>query len=1000
MGSRLRFMPPRWLRWPTASLRNYLTVMTLVAAVPISALMAYNLFDQIRSQDRRLYEGMQRASGMLAQSVSRELNATIDTLTLLSYSVELQRFLPFSFEEAVFRRRLWRESWHSVYLRSAQGAVLFDTDRPGKPSAGEHAAASGLPVMEISRPVVSGLIPAGERWPAHTTVEVPVMINNTASYVLGVRIPARAWQELIDSAGLNPSDLSVLYDGDWRITAHSEQPGQLVGQRETVNLALLSARPLGTGHFRSGDGQYSYVAWETLPVAGWRVLVGTPSAPIDQAYYQSILAALGTILACLLLGVTLALLVSRQMTRPLGLLAGNKLNRLEGRIPVREIAQLRDALSAARRQDEHAHAVIRRNRDEISRRMAEFETLFASCPIGLSFAEDRACLSVQHNVAMQAIFRTHVGTGVQPQVKFLHQGRSLQMEELPLQRAAARGEPTYGMELEIRVEGRAPAFAIVNAVPLRDAQGSSRGAISAAVDITTRKQAEARLILAEQRLRESQHLIDLAQESGQVGFFHYRVDNGKFSWTPGQAGLFGFLDESGLERLRTWTRRISRGSWIRFGRLLIDALRQRHDVANIEYCVFLPDGEAVWLSSRVRLIYGTHGRLEHVIGVTLDMTEQKNAERERSQLIAWEKEARIQAEKANRAKDEFLAMLGHELRNPLAAIASGVEVLNRVEGDSDVARSARRIIERQTRHLAHMMDDLMDVARVLSGQKVEMAPLELSCLVQRVISSMQMAGGFDKHALESCFEEVWVSGNPIRIEQIVTNLLTNATKYTPAGGRIVVRVMPRDGRAMLEVEDNGVGIPDELLPRVFDLFVQGERTLDRRQGGMGIGLTLVQRLVEMHRGQIAVRDAGPGTIMSVLLPAIDAPGKTRAEVTSPRSRPQRIVVVEDNADVLEGLQTALALEGHSVRTARDGVSGLALILAEKPDVAIVDVGLPGLTGYELAQRARQAGFSGRLLAVSGYGRARDRKLAGEAGFDRHFLKPVRSADLVAAINAG
>jgi len=394
------------------------------------------------------------------------------------------------------------------------------------------------------------------------------------------------------------------------------------------------------------------------------------------------------------------------------------------------------------------------------------------------------------------------------------------------------------------------------------------------------------------------------------------------------------------------------------------------------------------------VIYDGDGKPQQLIGVSVDITDEKQAQRERAALIELERAARLQAEAANQAKDEFLAMLGHELRNPLSAIASAVEVLNRVESGSELASSARAIAARQTRHLAHMMDDLLDVGRVISGKVLlSRRAVDLAMLAQRMMSTLEVTGEAQRHVVELQLQPVWIDADATRIEQVMGNLVTNALKYTPAGGRIAVRVHAEEGQAVLEVSDNGPGIPPTLLPRVFDLFVQGERTLDRRTGGLGIGLTLARRLVELHGGTIEAKSSPRGSTFTVRLPAIDAPAFSEAALGGIDPQRRSVVLVEDNEDALETLRTMLELDGHTVVTARDGVSGLRTVLELRPDVAVVDVGLPGMTGLEVAKRSRGAGFAGLMIAISGYGRASDVRQARESGFDAHLVKPVNAAEL-------
>ena len=240
-------------------------------------------------------------------------------------------------------------------------------------------------------------------------------------------------------------------------------------------------------------------------------------------------------------------------------------------------------------------------------------------------------------------------------------------------------------------------------------------------------------------------------------------------------------------------------------------------------------------------------------------------------------------------------------------------------------------------------------------------------------------------------DDAWIEADATRIEQVTTNLLNNALKYTPAGGRIEVDVGSDAGQAVLRVKDSGVGIAATLLPRIFDLFVQGERTLERRAGGLGIGLTLVRRLVQLHGGTIEAQSApGQGSLFTVRLPAVAAPSSAHEaeRERGPESRRRRVGIVEDNEDALAALRSLLELDGHSVWSESDGLAGLSAVLAQRPDVAVIDIGLPGIDGYELAKRSRAGGYAGRMIALSGYGQDRDVQQALKSGFDAHLVKPV------------
>jgi signal transduction histidine kinase len=349
-----------------------------------------------------------------------------------------------------------------------------------------------------------------------------------------------------------------------------------------------------------------------------------------------------------------------------------------------------------------------------------------------------------------------------------------------------------------------------------------------------------------------------------------------------------------------------------------------------------------------------------------------------------EREAALRA--ADRAKDEFLAMLGHELRNPLATLSTAAELLKLGRGQPGVLDTAQQLIARQTAQMAHLVNDLLEVGRVTGGKiDLEKVPMDLAEVAARVAGTWRSAQRLERHRLEESYEPAWILADAARMEQIVSNLIDNAVKYTPEGGRIALRVRRAGGQAFVEVSDDGQGLAPELIDRVFDLFVQGERGLARQQGGLGIGLTLVKRLAELHDGTAKASSAGAGrgATFTVAFPAIEPPaasGATRSD-GAPAER-KRILIIDDNRDVRESLAQLLVMAGHEVRTAKDGTEGLHLLAAEPPDVALVDIGLLDMSGYEVASRIRAMPEGARvvLAAVTGYGRQQDREASRQAGF--------------------
>jgi signal transduction histidine kinase len=941
----------------------------------------------MQERQQRMEGSLRRGAATLALGVERELQSSVDALTILSHVESLQRGDLAQFERELASRRQLRPSWRGALLADRDGRVLFDT---AAPPAQPPRALGALPWFRTlvdagGGPAVSSLAASEAAARPATLVAVPVRSDGDLRYVLAAWIDVAVWQQLIEQ-GAPPDEFRSLVDRERRIVARTRAPQQQVGRAlPPAAAASLATQPAGFARGALLDGDALYVAWDRVSLGDWRVGVGVAAQPFDDAQRRAIGTAVAVAGACLLLGVALALLGARRLTRPLQQLATHGAARTSERIPVREIALLRDALLVAQAQDEVARERLRKKADE-------FETLFASSPIGLAFALDPDCREVLHNAAMNELFGPpSVGDAPARHVQVRHRGKPLDPKSMPLQRAAGFGEKVTAMELELLGDDeRPPRFVIADAVPLRDAHGRPRGAIGSVVDISERKRVEARLLSADQRLRENQRLIDLAQEAGQVGFFHYRFGSDALTWSPGQAKLFDIAAPH-AESLEAWLARIEPEDRARVEAQLRALLAARGERETFEFRLRAIDGGQRWLSTRLLVSYD--GAPRQIIGVSVDVTESKRAE-EREQA------ARREAEASNRAKDEFLAMLGHELRNPLSAISSAVEVLNKVDASSEVAGNARAIIARQTRHLANMMEDLLDVARVISGKvKLSRSALDLAALVRRCVGTLEVTGATREHELQVDADEagagVWVDGDATRLDQVVNNLLTNAFKYTPAGGRIAVEVSRDGADALLRVRDSGVGISAALLPRVFDLFVQGERTLDRRAGGLGVGLTLVRRLVELHGGRVdAQSPAHGGSVFTVRLPAVDAPARPAApRHRVPESRRRRVALIEDNDDARDALRTLLELDGHTVSTANDGPSGLDWLLQSRPDVAVIDIGLPGLTGFEVARRSRAAGYAGRMIALSGYGQEADVRKALASGFDAHLVKPVDAETL-------
>ena len=392
------------------------------------------------------------------------------------------------------------------------------------------------------------------------------------------------------------------------------------------------------------------------------------------------------------------------------------------------------------------------------------------------------------------------------------------------------------------------------------------------------------------------------------------------------------------------------------------------------------------------------GAISGVMSFTVDVTDHVLARRKID-------EARAQAELANRSKDEFLAMLGHELRNPLAPILTALQLMQL--RSPDVFERERSVIERQVKHVVRLVDDLLDISRITRGKtELHKELVDVADVVAKAIEQASPLLEERDHSLGVFVPRgLFVDGDAMRLAQVISNLLTNAAKYTERGGRIDVTGNRRGDAIELRVRDNGIGIAKDMLPRVFEMFVQERQALDRARGGLGLGLAIVKSLVQLHGGSVAVSSEGPGkgSEFSVRLPAVDADrDDVRARLGSgqiqPLQRRQHVLVVDDNPDALHMLADALEQRGFTTSRAHDGPSALEEAAKSHPQVALLDIGLPVMDGYELARRLREADHDVQLVAVTGYGHPSARSRSKDAGFAAHLVKPITVDEVEAAID--
>lgn len=534
-----------------------------------------------------------------------------------------------------------------------------------------------------------------------------------------------------------------------------------------------------------------------------------------------------------------------------------------------------------------------------------------------------------------------------------------------------------GTRVEEEIQTTAQHHFLLRILPYRGETNRS-GVVLTLVDVTESREAETR--------------FRGTFENAAVGIAHVELD-GRFARVNQRlCDILGFGRDDLLRRTL---------ASITFGDDQAEELAQfaalkRGDIDryNLEERLQRNDGSFVWVSLTVSLERDDRGMPLYAICVVQDISTRKQFETQLSEAVTQ--------------RDRFLAMLSHELRNPLSAIVNAAALLERMPSGSDKTEKPRRVIRRQSDRVAALLDDLLDVARVTQGKIVlERTTCNLNEIVAESVETLRTLIDAHGHTVEMhvCEQPLWIDADSTRVLQSIENLLTNAAKYTPAHGRITVTTEIEGSEAkakkwaVVHISDSGCGMSPELLRRVFDLFIQSDHTLDRSEGGMGVGLTLAKSLVELHGGTIEARSdgVGQGSEFIVRLPMVSAPTPKAgpAKPTAPAASPRRLLLIEDNEDAREMLRSLLELDGYLVTTAADGEEGLARLQQGEADVALIDIGLPKLDGYEVARRfhSEQSRPKTRLIALTGYGQEVDVRRAAEAGFDEHLVKPVDVQEL-------
>jgi two-component system CheB/CheR fusion protein len=519
----------------------------------------------------------------------------------------------------------------------------------------------------------------------------------------------------------------------------------------------------------------------------------------------------------------------------------------------------------------------------------------------------------------------------------------------------------------------------VNIRPLKDEAGEITGALNCFYDITERKHAE-------ELLRESKQRLASLIESSNDAIISKSLGGIIHSWNAAAERLFGYSAKQAVGRPISLIIPSDRAAE---EERIIRSVRAGEHVEPFESVRVRCDGQPVQVSLTISPIRDQTGQTVGASTIARDITSQKRLE---AKLL-----------EADRHKNEFLAMLAHELRNPLAPIGNAIELLRKSDGNEKTMKQATDIMRRQMRQMIRLIDDLLDVSRITEGKiHLRKERLELASVVNHAVEAARPLWASKEHELKVTLspQPIYVDGDPARLAQVLGNLINNACRYTENGGRIELTVERQSNDVVISVKDNGIGIAGEQLTRIFDMFTQVDTSLERTQSGLGIGLSLVRTLVEMHHGTVEARSPGidKGSEFIVRLPTVAAPAPPQPEPSRTANAtvvPRRVLVVDDNPDSAESLAMLLQFDGHEAHTAHDGVEGVAAAARIHPDVILLDIGLPKMNGYEAARQIRQLpdGHRIMLVALTGWDQADHRRRSAEAGFNTHLVKPIGHTDL-------
>ena len=994
---------------PQRSIRTYLVALVLACLLPgvlgASALFLY----QLKEGRAQLERNTLHTARALVQAVDNHLLKVQAVAEALATSESLRSGHFEAFHRKAQDVVAIGGIAPNIVLQDRAGRQLINADvdyGQAFPALSPHSEFER--VFQTGEPHISNVFMSPVLKRPVMTITVPVTVGDRVRYALSLGVSPRDLSNILQAQGLPPGWIAAALDPEGIIYGRNTDLDRFLGNRATPELhqsLTANGEAVLEGHTQEGTPVLTFHS--RSPRTGWGVAIGIPRDELESGLINRLSLLAGAMLVLFGIGFLLSRYMGQKIAAAMGALAAaaTALGRGES-VPkvqsgIREAAEVGGAIHAASELLAERAAALKARESELkeAHRLGKFGT----------WRWDPRSDAVQVSESVEWIYGRDVPPFPQQRGTLLTE-ESWEKVNTALQEAQRTGKG-YDLELQVNHGDGYPIWVSAKGEAVRDEHGEVIALLGTIQDITERKRYEDALRDSEGAARSAAYRAEAERrrlaavlEATPVGVIVGDALGRIIESNAASKQLWG-EDHPAPENVgdyREW-----RGWWAdgseRHGQPLAphdwpmaralqgeDATRDIIEIAPFDS----PEERRIVLMSGA-VIRAGDGSIIGCVIAQMDITDR----------IRTEEALR----EAGRRKDEFLAMLAHELRNPLAPIAAAADLLQMNPSDPAHVTQVSAIIARQVRHMASLVNDLLDVSRVTRGLiTLDRQPVDVNRVVSDAVEQVRpmMAARRHELSLNMLSEPAMILGDYNRLVQIVANLLNNAAKFTPSGGSIAVDVRIEGEQIRIDVTDNGMGMPPEFIRRAFEMFAQGERTPDRSQGGLGIGLALVKSLVELHAGQVTAYSEGPGkgSRFTVVLPRLAGDVVSAASATPKEGRAAapggslKVMVVDDNADAAHTLSRLVEALGHRVLVEHDARTALARARSEAPDVCLLDIGLPGMDGRELARclRAQPETAHALLVAVTGYGQ--DRQGIMDAGFDHHFVKPLDTAQLVGVLD--